>query len=396
MKHTLQFIPIALAALLLTACGDKESQGKQQQNEGGPPVFVTTAIAEARDLPRYLPSFGKTEAWQEVEIMPQVAGTLITKHIEDGQNVKAGDLLFTIDQRPYEAARDAAQGQVDYIKASLKLAEAELKRSRDLVKDKLISEQELERLESVVAQNKAQLNRAEAQLQTAQINFDYTTIKAPFSGAAGIIHVDEGDLLSAGMTHLVTLRQTTPVKITFTLPGRHLPEILKARNQGEVLIDVIPADQSDTSLLTGKLYAVDSSVNPATGSITLQGRIDNPGIRLWPGISVDVRLRLETLKDVVVVPEGAVRVGQQGEFVYTVGPDQKAGIAQVKAGQRYGDKIAILEGLEPGTTVVGQANFLIRPGATIIDAAKAQQQGGPPPEAGGKPEEAAPEPAPAS
>ena len=363
------------------------SRSNEAQAKRAPPaIAVSTARAEARDVPLKLAANGTVTALQSVDLRSQVTSTVREVHIREGQDVRKGDLLFSLDARADEANIRKAEAQVQKDRADLANAMRNLERQRELFGQKFISQAALDQAQNQVDTLNGQLAVDQAALESARVTRGYTEIRAPFSGRTGAIGVRAGSLVqpggaSATTPALVTVTQIDPIAVSFTLPEKELPGLQQALARGPVPVTAT-ATQSGGERQEGKLTFVDNAVDTATGTIRVKAEFANPKSSLWPGMYVNVELSPRTLAGATVIPAQAVQTGPESRFVYTVGEDRK--VAQRTVTVAYVDAgIAVVEGLPAGSRVVTEGAQNLRPGSAVTEAAS----GGTKPRASGKPGE---------
>ncbi|HEX3420392.1 MAG TPA: efflux RND transporter periplasmic adaptor subunit [Candidatus Udaeobacter sp.] len=313
------------------------------------PASVAKVIA--KDVPLYLDEIGACAAYETVQVQAQVTGVILQRHFQDGSNVKKGDLLFTIDPRPYQAVLDQA-------KAQAALDQVTLKRQEDLRARKVIAQQDYD-----IAVANAQKSQAAA--EAAQVNFDYCFIKSPINGRIGLRNVDIGNLVGPSTSPLVTIQGLDPIYTDFTVAENDLPLVRKYLGGPNVKVETYLADGSITPRL-GDLYFIDHAVQPGSGTVKARGVTPNPDRALWPSEFVLVRFILDTLKDAALVPTQAVQISQEGPFVFVVKSDNTVELRPVTPGQRQqGDLMVIESGVKPDETVVVTGQLALSPGAKI-------------------------------
>jgi multidrug efflux system membrane fusion protein len=313
------------------------------------PVTVTKAIT--KDVPLYLDEIGTCAAYETVQVQAQVSGKIIARHFQDGSDVKKGDLLFTIDPRPYQAALDEA-------KAQAALDQVTLKRQKDLRARKVISQQDYD----IAVANAA---KSQAAAEAAQVNLDYCYIKSPINGRVGLRKVDVGNLVGPSTPPLVTIQGLDPIYTDFTVAENDLPLVRKYLGGPNVKVETYLADGSIAPRI-GDLYFIDNAVQPGSGTVTVRGVTSNADRALWPSEFVMVRFILDTLKNATLVPSQAVQVSQSGPFVFVLKPDDTVDLRPVKPGQRQdGDLMVIESGVKPGETVVVTGQLALSPGAKV-------------------------------
>ncbi|HET9652760.1 MAG TPA: efflux RND transporter periplasmic adaptor subunit, partial [Usitatibacter sp.] len=341
------------------------------------PVVVVTTTAETRDVPVRLVANGTVTALQSVDLRSQITSTVREVHIREGQNVKAGELLFSLDSRTEEANVKKALAQVEKDKADLATAERNLERQRELFRQKFISQAALDTSENQVNTLTGQLAIDQAAVEGARVARAYTEIRAPFSGRTGVINVRAGSLVQPGAANasttsattgappLVTVAQVDPISVAFTLPEKELPELQQALRSGPVIATATPQGSNDT--FRGRVTFVDNAVDTTTGTIRLKAEFDNPQARLWPGMYVTVQISPRTIQRATVVPAQAVQTGPETRFVYIVDSERKVAPKQVKLA--YVDQgLAVVEGLQPGARVVVEGAQNLRPGSVVAEA----------------------------
>jgi RND family efflux transporter MFP subunit len=343
------------------------------------PVVVVTARAETRDVPVRLTANGTVTALQSVDLRSQITSTVREVHIKEGQFVKQGDLLFSLDNRTEEANVKKALAQVEKDRADLATAERNLARNRELFQQKFISQAALDVVENQVNTLHGQLAIDLAAVEAAKAALGYTQIRAPFAGRTGVINVRAGSLVQPGAANasataggapggalpLVTITQVDPISVAFTLPEKELPELQQALRAGPVMATA--SAQGGTEPFKGRVTFVDNSIDTTTGTIRLKAEFDNPKTLLWPGMYVTVQMSPRTLQQAVVVPAQAVQTGPQSRFVYVVDGERKVSQREVKLA--YVDEgSAVVEGLQPGARIVVEGAQNLRPGSVVAEA----------------------------
>jgi multidrug efflux system membrane fusion protein len=312
---------------------------------------VTVAKVVAKDVPLYLDEIGTCAAYETVLVQAQVSGVIITRNFQDGSDVKKGDLLFTIDPRPYQAALDQAKAQAE-------LDQVTLKRQEDLRNRKVISQQDYD---TAVAN----AQRSQAATEAAQVNLDWCYIKSPINGRVGLRNVDVGNLVGPSTAPLVTIQGLDPIYTDFTVAENDLPLVRKYLGGPNVKVQTYLADGSIVPR-SGDLYFIDNAVQPGSGTVRVRGVTPNPDRALWPSEFVRVRFILDTLKNATLVPAQAVQVSQSGPFVFVVKSDNTVDLRPVKPGQRQeGDLTVVESGVKPDETVVVTGQLALAPGAKV-------------------------------
>jgi multidrug efflux system membrane fusion protein len=358
-------VGLLLLALLIWAIYPAKNSGRDGRiGQGAQPVGVARAMSG--DINVTLNALGTVTPLATATVRPQVGGMLVKINFTEGQMVKAGDVLAQIDPRPYQAALDQVRGQLARDAATLANAKVDLERYRTLQAQNAIAAQQVSAQQALVKSTEGIVISDQANVQTARINLGYTNIVSPVAGRAGIHLVDIGNIVSAGQSNgIVVVTQLQPMSVLFTIPEDNIRAILARVNGGAVLpVDVY--DRSQTNKITsGALSAVDTVVDPATGSVKLRALFDNNDNMLFPSQFVNVRLLVNTLPNQTTVPVPAVQRGADGSYVFLVRPDKTVTQRAVKIGIQDGNKMQILSGLQPGDTVVVDGADRLRDGADV-------------------------------
>ncbi len=339
--------------------------GRPTRAPGRAPVPVSVAIASRQDVPIYLTGLGTVQPSSSVGIHSQVDGKLQEVPFTEGQHVKKGDVLARIDPRLFKAALDQAKAKKAQDEALLGSAQKDLTRFKTLALKNFESQQNVDLQQGKVDQLTAALDADDAAIETAQTQFDYTTIKAPSDGRIGVRLVDPGNVVHASDAGpIATLMLAQPAAVMFTLPSRVLDDVRQAMSRGA--IEVIAYDQDNRlALSTGKLLLVDNAVDQATATIRLKAIFANADDRLWPGEFVNARLLLETRSNVVAVPANTIQRGPQGLFVWTVTANDTAVARQIQVGPTAGDLTIVTSGLNEGDRVVTEGQYKLQTNAPV-------------------------------
>jgi membrane fusion protein, multidrug efflux system len=362
---------IFCAALLLTltGCGRQTAQADPTQF---PPSPVTVFTAVSQDVPVYLDEIGKSDAFESVTVTPQVAGRIMERSFEDGAHIKKGDILFTIDPRPFQAQLDSAQAQLAQSKAALELAQSQLKMYASITDTRAVSQLDLETKKSTVDVDQAQVEAAQAAVENAKLNLEYCYIHSPIDGRAGARMVDVGNVVQANTTGLLLIQHLDPIYADFTITEKDLPEVQRQMAQGTLKTVVRLPSDADTAGRSGSLNFVDNAVQDQTGTVKLRATVPNGDQHFWPGQFVNVRLILSTQKGALLIPYEATNISQQGPFVYVVKSDGTVDLRQVTLGQRQGENVVVSTGIFNGDRVVVTGQIALHPGAKVrIDATPA-------------------------
>jgi len=347
----------------------------------GGPMPVVAAAAQHGDINIIDNALGTVTALATVTVQTQINGQLVEVAFKEGQNVQRGDFLAQIDPRPYQAALDQAQGQLQKDQASLKMAQMDLTRYQKLAEQNSIARQQAEDQAYVVGQDEGTVNLDQAQLENAKLNLAYCHIVAPVGGRIGLRLVDPGNYVQASSaTGIAVITQLQPISVVFTLPEDELPAILKQMHAGATLTVTVYDRSNMTKLATGTLAAVDSQIDTTTGTVKLRAQFDNADESLFPNQFVNARLLVDVLKDATVIPTAAVQRGAPGAFVYLVKPDSTVTVQIVKLGPEDNGLVLVQSGLAAGDQVVVDGADKLRDGAKI---ALRQAQSGATPASGG-------------
>jgi membrane fusion protein, multidrug efflux system len=344
----------------------------QNRSDGRPPeptapeaVAVTAAAAVQKTVPVQLTAIGTVESYASVSIKSRISGQLVQVHFKEGQDVSKGDLLFTIDPRPYEVALKEAQARLAKDKVLAEKAEIDARRYADLAGKDFVSKDKSEQFRANAAALKATLEGDKAAIENARLQLSYCYISAPFSGRTGSLLVDEGAQVKANDDHgLVDIMQITPIYVSFSVPQQDLGLIQQRMNQATLPVAAILPGGS-TAPEQGNLTFLDNRVSSDTGSIGLKATFANQDRRLWPGQFVDVVLTLTTRPDSIVVPSVAVQTGQQGLFVFIIKPDMTVESRPVAVAMTLGSETVLESGVSAGEQVVTDGQFRLVPGALV-------------------------------
>jgi membrane fusion protein, multidrug efflux system len=370
-KYALGLAGLAMGAIFLTGWQITTSKRAHAVTPAAaePAVPVTTAPVQVKDFPVFLNGLGTVQALNTVEIKAQVNGTLVALPQPEGQEVHKGDIIAEIDPRPYKAALDQAMAQRDADTATLRSAQLDLARYKNLAKSNFAPVQQVDDQQATVGKQTAAISVDNALIETAQINLGYCVIRAPFDGRVGLHQTDVGNLIEvASQTGIISLTQDKPISVVFTLPENDLARVQAAQARGAVPVQTSIA-QSDKGngqpTATGTLLTPNNTIDPTTGTISLKANFDNQDDHLWPGQFVNVRVRVETLHNAVILPVTAVQHGPDGTFVYVVKPDQT--IAQVGIETEYQDdtEAVVNKGLTGKEAVVTSGQSRLSPGVRV-------------------------------
>lgn len=331
-----------------------------------PSVPVKIDVAKVQDLEIYLRGLGTVTAFNTVTVRSRVQGELIEVLFKEGEQVKEDQLLAKIDPRSFEVALEQALGQQQQNESQYQNAKRDLQRYQTLRKQDSIAPQMLDTQLALVSKFEGQIKSDLAAVNSARLQLDYTRITAPIAGRLGLRRVDAGNLINANdPIGLVVITQTQPITVLFTLAENDLPAVRGPLLAGKTLA-VEAYDRSDqVRLAQGELTTIDNQIDVSTGTVKLKARFSNESDALFPNQFVNVRMRVNTLKDALTIPAGALQQGNQGAFIYVILPDDTVALRMVKTGARSGDRVAILEGVQVDERVVLEGTDRLRAGAKV-------------------------------
>ncbi|PZW46804.1 multidrug efflux system membrane fusion protein [Humitalea rosea] len=337
-------------------------------------IPVSTAAAAVTDLPILLDALGTVQAFNTITVVPQVSGRITEIAFQEGQEVKAGEVLVRIDPRTYQAALDQAVATKAQHAAQLANARLDLQRYTQLVRSNGASQQTLDTQRATVAQFEAQVQYDQATIDNAQAQLDYTTIRSPVEGRVGLRQVDIGNLVqSSSSTGIVVVTQLRPISVTFTLPQQNLGQVMEALQAGPVQVEARLAEAAPARLdgsaapanPIGQLVTVDNQVDPATGTIKLKATFANADERLWPGAFVNTRIQVALLREVTVLPLVAVQRGPDGAYAFIVKPDNTVEQRPLTLGTIAGTQAVVLRGIAPGERAVSSGALRLVAGSLV-------------------------------
>lgn len=374
--------PVAVAALLFTAACKPAGNAPAAAPAAPPPVPVQVAVAERRDVPRIIEAVGAVQALRGVAVKSQVDGVIARIHFNEGDDVKAGELLVTLDRRPFENSLRIARAELANARAEAARAEADRERYENLSRQEAVSREQFALLSTRYETTRAQVQAREAAVANAELLLGYTEIRAPIAGRTGQRLLHEGALVKANdaAQSIVTLNQLAPIAAAFAVPERALGEIRAALARQDAAVSVTDRVAGVTRA-DGRLSFLDNTVDPSTGMITLKAVFANDDQALWPGQFVHVQVRVGVDAGAVVVPTAAVQVGQNATQVFVVKADQSLDIRSVKALRATGDFTLIAEGVRAGETVVTDGHLRLTPSARVEVRTLAAAAAGPAPKA---------------
>jgi len=349
----------ALMMCILSACS------KKQQTPQKPPVPVTTATAAQKTVPVQISAIGNVEAFSTVSVKSQIGGILTRVHFREGQDVNTGDLLFTIDPRPYEAALKQAEANLSKDNAQLANSRKEVQRYAELVKKGYVAQEQYDQISTNAASFEAIVNADMAVVENARLQLKYCYIYSPISGRTGNLMANEGNLIKANAdTAIVVINQVQPIYVTFSVPEQSLSEIKRYMSEGNLRVEAI-LSKEDEKPEQGVLTFIDNAVDLATGTIKLKGTFANKGKRLWPGQFVNAVLTLTSQPDAIVVPSQAIQTGQKGHYVFVIKTDLTVEDRPLLVGRTLNNETVIEKGLQAGEKVVTDGQLRLVPGAKV-------------------------------
>ena len=333
--------------------------------EGGP-VPVLVAPAAKADVPVYLDAVGTIKALNTVTVSPQVDGKLISVNFKEGDDVNKGDVLARIDPTTYQAQLDQAKAKKAQDEAQLANAKVDLDRYEKLAATNAINRQQADTQKALVAQDTALVQSDQAAIENAQATLGYTTIVAPIAGRTGIRMVDQGNIVHASDTNsaIVVITQIQPITVLFNLPQQDLLRVNDAFAKGPLTVDALRSD-NNAVIQSGKLTVVDNQVDSTTGTVKLKAEFANEKTQLWPGEFVNVRLLIDTLQNVVVVPTAAVQRGPNGTFIYVIDEQNTAHMRPIEVLRQDENQAVVKSGVEPPDRVVTTGFARLTDGAKV-------------------------------
>jgi multidrug efflux system membrane fusion protein len=369
----LSWAVLVIAALLAAGAfwAYRHFSAPAQARGAAPPVAVRTALVAQGTAPITRTGVGNVTPVMSVTVHTRVDGQLDSVGFQEGQDVKAGQVLARIDPRAYQAQLDQSLAQKARDEAQLVNARADLARYEELIKEDAVTRQTLDTQRALVGQLQAAVKTDEAQIGLARVNLSYTTINAPISGRAGARLVDPGNIVhAADAGGLLVINQIDPIAVQFTLPESAFQAVNRAVRGSAAPLEVQALDRGSGQVLaSGQLALLNNQIDASTGTITLKGRFPNPEHRLWPGQSVDARVRLGQIEQALTVPAPAVQRSQTGLYVYVIDAEGRARMQpiQVDDGDSQGERVVVTQGLKAGERVVVDGQYKLTPGARTVE-----------------------------
>ncbi|AKH64854.1 MULTISPECIES: MdtA/MuxA family multidrug efflux RND transporter periplasmic adaptor subunit [Photorhabdus] len=378
-KRRILLFRAALAAVAITAaifiwCQFKTPSAPQQSGASDqpsglrrpplPPVQIATA--KEQTVPRFLTGLGTIQAANTATVTSRVEGQLIALHFQEGQQIKQGDLLAEIDPRPFQVQLAQAKGQLAKDEAILANARQDLSRYQKLANTKLISQQEMDNQRALVRQHEASLKVDQAAIDSAKLQLTYSRITAPISGRVGLKQIDVGNFIASGNNSpIVVITQTDPADVLFSLPENDINAVLQAQKANHDVVVSAWDRNNRQQLAEGKLLSIDNQIDTATGTIKLKARFANQGDILFPNQFVNIRIKVDTLENAVVIPNAALQMGNEGNFVWILGKDNKVSKHLVSVKLQDTQRVVINTGLTAGDKVVTDGIDRLTDGAKV-------------------------------
>ena len=325
---------------------------------------VTAAPVQEKDVPLYMTAIGTAESFKTVQIHAQLTGQLSAVNFKEGEDVTAGQVLFELDRRPLEAALRQAEAALQRDTAQAANATAVAKRLEDLQARGIAPRDQLDTARSSAAALQATVEADRAAIENATVQLSYATIKAPISGRTGALMVHQGNLVRANdATPLVVINQVSPIFESFSIPEARLPDLRHYMAKGQMRVQAQPSGEETSA--TGRISFVDNQVDATTGTIRVKAEFPNTDHLLWPGQYSDITITLTVEPKKLVIPTTAVQTGQQGSYVFIIGPDQKVQLKTIKVDRTVGNEAIIAQGISAGDTVVTDGQLRLNPGVQV-------------------------------
>src|SRR4051812_25040362 len=359
-------------ALAASACSGGEAVSTTPPAGGGgrgggqsPAVPVTAAVAQQKAVPLDVTVIGTVIAASTVAVRAQITGELMSVNFKEGDEVEQGQVLFTLDKRPFEAALAQADAQLQKDQAQLANAKAQAARYQDLAQRGIATREQVDQFTTQAASLEATVAADRANIQAAKVQLDYATIEAPISGRTGLLQVHKGNLVRANDTApIVSINRITPVYVTFAVPESMLPQFKRYMAAGTIRVEAKAPNEAGPPSV-GKIDFIDIAVDATSGTIKVKGTFPNTDRRLTPGQFVNVNVTLTTDPNATVVPTIAVQSGQQGMFVYVIKPDKTVELRPVTVARTHGDDSIIATGIKPGESIVTDGQLRLVPGSRV-------------------------------
>jgi multidrug efflux system membrane fusion protein len=356
---------VTAATLAVAGCsaGGETLPARNAVQQTAVPVDAGAVVQKA--MPMTIDVIGSAEAYSTVAVHAQITGELTSVNFKDGDDVEKGQVLFTLDRRPLEAALQQMEANLGRDLAQLANARSQLQRYQDLSDRGIATKEQLDQSHTNTAALEATTAADRAAVQSAQVQLEYATIKAPLAGRTGKLMVHAGNLVRANdTTPLVVINQVSPIYVSFGIPEAQLPDLKRYMSRGSLRVDArAPTDAGPAS--NGHVSFVDNAIDQSTGSIAVRGTFPNGDRKLWPGQFVNVVVTLDTEPNAIVVATTAIQEGQQGKFVFVIKPDKTVEMRPVHTARTSGPETVVSDGLNPGETVVTGGQLRLAPGSRV-------------------------------
>ncbi len=358
------FMAAAMITGAFAGCSEKNAASTPAIPKAGMAVPVEVAKVSSRNMPVQVTAIGNVEAYSTVTIQTLVDGEIQKAYFTEGQDVEKGQLLFSIDPRPFEAALHQTEANLARDRAQYQYAKTEAQQYTQLEKEGIVSQIQYQQYTSNADALEAAVRADQAAVENAKIQLSYCSVYSPISGRTGSLLVHPGNLVKSNTTNLVVINQITPIYVDFSVPEQYLQQIKQHHARGRLAVYAYPTGgEADAS--TGTLSFINNTVDSSTGTIELKGTFANRDRRLWPGQFVNVILDLTVQNNATVVPSQAVQTGEKGKYVYVIKPDHTVVYRPVEIGNTLSGYTVVDKGLSPGETVVTNGQLRLYPGAKV-------------------------------
>lgn len=364
MKRRFPYLFIGVFGLLLWGIFSLACSNEKSKKPASAPIPVIVSTSIQKTVPVQLRAIGNVQAYATVIVKSKVGGELVRVHFTEGQDVKKGDLLFTIDPRPYEAALKQAEANLERDLARAKNAQEDARRYEFLIQKGVVARQQYEKFQTDADALEATVLADRAAVENVKIQLGYCFIRSPIDGRTGSLIVQQGNIIKAEDINLVVINQVIPIDVAFSVPEQFLPEIKKYMATGKLLVEVlIPMNEERPE--KGVITFIDNTVDSNTGTIRLKGTFNNHEKKLWPGQFVNVALTLTTEPNAIVVPSQTIQTGQEGQYIFVVKEDLTVESRPVVAGRTVNNETVIQKGLQVDEKVVTDGQLRLYPGARV-------------------------------
>ncbi len=364
MKGRFYPLFIVVFGLLLLVFFSSACSNDKSRKSVSPPIPVTVSTAIQKTVPVQLRAIGNVQAYSTVTVKSKVGGELVRVHFTEGQDVKRGDPLFTIDPRPYESALKLAEANLQRDLAQAKHAQEDARRYESLIQKGVVPQQQFDKFRTDADALEATVLADRAAVENAKIQLGYCFIRSPIDGRTGSLIVQQGNIIKAEDISLVVINQIVPIDVAFSVPEQFLSEIKKYMTSGKLGVDaLVPMNEERPE--RGVISFVDNTVDSQTGTIRLKGTFANRDRKLWPGQFVNVVLTLTTEPNSIVVPSQAIQTGQEGQYIFVVKEDLSVESRPVVPGRSINNETVVKKGLNPDEKVVTDGQLRLYPGAKV-------------------------------